>query len=79
MAKDYQQVTFEKPSENGVFVDTIWIEADLAKEGEYRKRKIAGLWVDGWKITKVHPGIRNHEEVMESRDLHKDHRKGTDI
>jgi hypothetical protein len=75
----FQQVSLEKPSKDGVFTDTIWIEAKFAKEGEYIKRKLNGEWSDGWKVIKASPGLRTQEQVLANRDLHKDHRKGTDI
>jgi hypothetical protein len=75
----FQQVKLEKKSDNGVYVDTIFIPQDYAVKDSYIERKINGTWNNGWKVVEVYEGLKSQEQVTADRDLYKSHRKGTDI
>jgi len=55
-----------------------WIKSHLAKQGLTIKIKEDGEWSEGWKVMSV--GTAQSEEfINDFTDLHKKHRKVTDI
>jgi len=63
----------------GYAVDVTWIEEKFAKVGNVVKRKNdQDNWEDGWVVTATYHKI-SEQHVKKLRDLHKNHRKGTDI
>lgn len=59
----------------GSFFDTRWIPEKFAKAGKSIVVKETGMeWLVKETYGKVH-----EKQVIEMRDLHKHHRKGTDI
>lgn len=63
----------------GYKVDTTWIEEKYAVVGKEVKRKSGDEeWDLGWVVTKTY-GKVTEEVAKHMRDLHKYHRKATDI
>lgn len=60
---------------SGSFIDVRWIPEKLAKVGKSIIVKETGM---EWFVERTY-GRANEKEVIEMRDLHKHHRKGTDI
>jgi hypothetical protein len=56
-------------------IDTRWIPEKLAKVGKYIEVKADKSL---WKVEATY-GKLSEAQVIEARDLHKHHRKGTDI
>jgi hypothetical protein len=71
----YQQVDLYK---DGV-TSTMWIPEEFAIQGNYVKRKLDGIWNDGWRIVNVYNNTLSHSAMIKARDTHKYHREGTDI
>lgn len=61
--------------ESDSMVDVRWIPQKLAVVGKLVKVKETGRL---WTVTNTY-GKANEDQVIEMRDRHKDHRKGTDI
>jgi hypothetical protein len=71
----YQQVTLKKEG----LVDTVWIPQKFAVKDSFIKRKVNGIWSDGWKVETVYSGTLTESAIIQARDRHKYHREGTDI
>lgn len=63
----------------GSYVDVTWMEEKFAIVGNTVRRKNEHEeWEDGWTVTATY-GKTSEEHVKKMRDLHKHHRKATDI
>lgn len=60
---------------SGSFLDVRWIPQKLAKKGKSIIVKETGM---EWRVEETY-GKAHEQQVIEMRDLHKHHRKGTDI
>lgn len=76
----YVQCEMRKLLAVGYLYDVSWIEEKFAVVGKKVKRKTHNdeEWNDGWIIAKTYGKI-SEEQAKFLRDLHKHHRKGTDI
>lgn len=60
-------------------IDISWIEEKFAQVGKsVRRKNEQDEWENGWVVTETY-GTVNEEHLKKMRDLHKHHRKGTDI
>lgn len=62
--------------ENSTMVS--WIAEKFAVEGKVLDFKQNGIWDRGWKVEQTF-GRQSAEDAMANSQLHKQHRKGTDI
>ena len=76
----YVQCKMKKQLEFGYLIDTSWIEEKFAVVGKTVKRKTDNddEWNEGWVITETYGQI-SEKEAKFLRDLHKHHRKATDV
>lgn len=76
METKYKQCEIRKDSN----VDWLWVESDKAIIGNNIKVKFDEGWSFGWKITDVYHLTEIDEKQLDiSKNLYKNHRKGTDI
>ena len=75
----YKQCVLRRKGNTGKIVTTVWIPENFAKTGKILKRKLEGMWDEGWKVIKVYSLRKAEESVLRDRDAHLHQRKRSDI